>query len=158
MGFKSVILVVDDVIKARKLYEDILECEISGDFGESNVGFTGGLALYRRTMFSRISSTQSIPEKANNLAVYFEFKDLSTIRDAVCNAGYEFIHDIETQPWEQRAFRFYDDDKHIIEAAEDMDVVFTRLSNEGRNIKEIAKKTGYAVEAVEVELRKLSIM
>ena len=38
MGFKSVILVVEDVIKSRKLYEEILGCKITDDFGIYNIG------------------------------------------------------------------------------------------------------------------------
>lgn len=41
MGFKAVILVVEDVLKSRKLYEEILGCKVESDFGIYNVGFEG---------------------------------------------------------------------------------------------------------------------
>jgi len=58
MGFKSVILVVNDVYKSRTLYEGLLHCEVDGDFGEYNVGFKGGLSLYKKTLFIELTGKE----------------------------------------------------------------------------------------------------
>ena len=41
MGFRSTILVVEDVLRSRELYEHVLECKVISDFGIYNVGFEG---------------------------------------------------------------------------------------------------------------------
>ena len=83
MGFKSTILVVQDVLKSRELYENILGCKVVDDFGIYNVGFEGGLALYKESLFSELIGVEkNIIRKANNLSVYFEF-----------------VHKRKEQPW-----------------------------------------------------------
>ncbi len=106
MGFKAVILVVEDVLKSRKLYEEILGCKVESDFGIYNVGFEGGLALYKKSLFSELINNDNIVSGANNLSVYFEIDDISTLRDKVVNSGFELVHDIEEQPWGQGVFRY----------------------------------------------------
>jgi catechol 2,3-dioxygenase-like lactoylglutathione lyase family enzyme len=158
MGFKAVILVVEDVLKSRKLYEEILGCKVESDFGIYNVGFEGGLALYKKSLFSELINNDNIVSGANNLSVYFEFDDISTLRDKVVNSGFELVHDIEEQPWGQRVFRFYDYDKHIIEVAENMYVVIENMYKNGMTVPMIADKTGYAIEDVTSILQELQVM
>lgn len=66
MGFKSTILVVQDVTRSRTLYEDILGCTVEADFGIYNVGFQGGLALYREAFFSELIHRNDIVTKTHN--------------------------------------------------------------------------------------------
>jgi catechol 2,3-dioxygenase-like lactoylglutathione lyase family enzyme len=158
MGFKAVILVVEDVLKSRKLYEEILGCKVESDFGIYNVGFAGGLALYKKSLFSELINNNNIVSGANNLSVYYEIDDISTLRDKVVNSGFELVHDIEEQPWGQGVFRFYDYDKHIIEVAENMYVVIENMYKKGMTVPMIADKTGYAIEDVTSILQELQVM
>ncbi|MBN2834782.1 MAG: glyoxalase/bleomycin resistance/dioxygenase family protein [Candidatus Delongbacteria bacterium] len=155
MGFKSTILVVEDVKKSRKLYEDILMCEVVDDFGEYNVGFEGGLALYKKTLFIDLTAQEDIVLKANNLTVYFEFKNIESIEILIKEQNFEFVHNIQEQPWGQNVFRFYDYDGHMIEIAEEMDSVLLRLQNMGMSFKEISEKTGYTEDKVITDLEKI---
>ena len=53
MSFVSSIIVVEEIARSRKLYEDILKLKVTADFGIYNVGFEGGLSLYRKAFFRR---------------------------------------------------------------------------------------------------------
>lgn len=148
MGYKSVILVVEDVLKSRKLYEDVLGFTVDGDFGEYNVGFVGGVALYKKAFFRQLSGGLEIGSKPNTFVLYFEYEDLEPIEKNLLDLGLEFIHRTREQPWGQKAFRVYDFDGHILEIAEKMDVVFKRMFQENKTVEEIARITGYPLDEV----------
>ncbi|WP_438432687.1 VOC family protein [Gorillibacterium sp. sgz500922] len=143
MGFKSTILVVEDVVRSRMLYEELLGCKVEADFGIFNVGFEGGFALYKKSLFAELINSDNIVSKAQNLAVYFEFDDINSVRDKIIGSGFELLHDIKEQPWGQKVFRFYDYDNHILEIAEDMDTVLIQMHKSGMSEAAIAQKTGY---------------
>lgn len=99
MGYKSVIIVVQDVIKARNLYQDIFDMEVVEDHGIYNVGFAGGLSLYQRELFENISKVKVAESKSNSVAVYFECSNIESIQEKIQNIGLEFVHHIQEQPW-----------------------------------------------------------
>ncbi|WP_342420339.1 VOC family protein [Paenibacillus sp. FSL E2-0178] len=148
MGFKSTILVVEDVMRSRMLYEDILGCKVESDFGIYNLGFIGGFALYKKSLFAELINSNDIVFKAQNLAVYFEFDDINSLRDKIIANGFELLHDIQEQPWGQMVFRFFDYDRHIVEVAEDMDTVLVNMYKSGMSESMIANKTGYTEDDV----------
>lgn len=148
MGFKSTILVVEDVVQARILYEELLGCKVNSDFGVYNVGFEGGFALYKKSLFAELIDNDHIAVKSHNLAIYFEFDDINTIRDTIVINGFQLLHDIREQPWGQMVFRFYDYDNHIVEIAENMNSVLINMHNSGIPVSIIANKTGYTEDDV----------
>ena len=154
MSFVSSIIVVEDIARARTLYENILHLKVTADFGIYNVGFEGGLSLYRKAFFQELIGGQVHLEKHNNVVLYFEVENLEELEEEIARNGFEFIHKIREQPWKQRNFRFYDYDQHILEIAETMDVVVYRLQQNGSSVKEIASLTGYSVEQVLQEIEK----
>jgi catechol 2,3-dioxygenase-like lactoylglutathione lyase family enzyme len=156
MGFVSSIIVVEDIPQSRKLYENILHLKVAADFGVYNVGFEGGLSLYGKAFFQELIDGQVSLDKHNDVALYFEIDDLEELEREIAHHGFEFIHRIREQPWKQRTFRFYDYDNHVLEIAEKMDVVISRLFENGNSIDEIARLTGYPVDEVlqEIEKRK----
>jgi len=153
MAFLSTIIVVEDVIRSRTLYENILNCKVNGDFGIYNVGFEGGLSLYKKTLFQDlVGSHIEISKKSNSFVLYFEVDNLEDLEKVIEESGFNFIHKIREQPWGQHTFRFYDYDNHIVEIAEIMTTVLHRMQQEGKTIEEIASKTGYSKEQVSQEL------
>lgn len=154
MTFVSSIIVVEDVLRSRTLYENILHLKVNGDFGIYNVGFEGGLSLYRKAFFQELMGGQVDLGKHNNVVLYFEVDDLEELEKVISSQGFEFIHKIREQPWKQRTFRFYDYDNHILEIAEKMDIVIYRLQQNGNSTEEIAKLTGYSTAQVLQELEK----
>jgi hypothetical protein len=85
---------------------------------------------------------------------YFEVDDLEALENEIIDNGFEFIHKIREQPWKQRNFRFSDYDNHVLETAENMDVVIYSLLQNGNSIDKISKLTGYRVDQVSEELEK----
>ena len=142
MSFKRAILVVEDVLRSRYLYEHLLHQRVVADFGEYNVGFEGGVAFYQKAMFQELIERQTLLNKSHNVVLYFEVERLDELEQDLRNHGCEFLHPIREQPWRQRVFRCYDYDHHILEIAEKMDDVFVRLSHEGLTINEISSATG----------------
>ena len=121
MKFIGSIIVVEDIFRSRKLYETILHQKVTGDFGEYNVAFDGGLALYKRDLYqSLIGDELPIMSKPNNFELYFEEDDLLEIENEILKEGFEFIHKIREEPWKQQVFRFYDYDQNIVAIAESM--------------------------------------
>ena len=156
MSFVSSIIVVEEIARSRILYESILHLKVTADFGIYNVGFEGGLSLYRKAFFEELIGGQVHLARHNNVVLYFEVDDLEELEEKVAQNGFEFIHKIREQPWKQRNFRFYDYDQHVLEIAEKMDVVIDRLRQNGSSLEEIASVTGYSVEQVaqEIEMHK----
>jgi catechol 2,3-dioxygenase-like lactoylglutathione lyase family enzyme len=147
MAYVSSIIVVEDILRSRQLYEKILQLKVTADFGINHVGFEGGLSLYRRALLAELIGRQANLGKHHNLVLYFEVDNLAELEREIAQHGLEFIHRIKEQPWKQRAFRFYDYDQHVLEIAERMDIVFRRLIQEN-TIEETARLTGYTVEQV----------
>ena len=158
MSFISSIIVVEDVLRSRSLYETILHLKVTADFGIYNVGFEGGLSLYRKAFFEELIADQVHLGKHHNVVLYFEVDDLEALEKTISAHGFEFLHPIQEQPWKQRNFRFYDYDAHIIEVAERMPAVLSRLQQSGLSSAEIAEATGYSVVQVLQELETLHQM
>jgi hypothetical protein len=84
--------------------------------------------------------------------LYFETENLEAAQARLKLSGAKFIHEIEEQPWGQRAMRLYDLDGHIIEIGESMGSSILRLHEQGLSMQEIVKKTGMPNEFVEAAL------
>ncbi len=143
MAFISSIIVVEDIPRSRQLYEGILHLKVTADFGIYNVGFEGGLSLYRKAFFEEIAGVQADLLTHHQVVLYFEIDDIEGLEKEIVEQGFEFVHRIREQPWKQRNFRFYDYDNHILEVAEKMDMVFRRLVEEGWTVEDMARVTGY---------------
>ena len=154
MSFVSSIIVVEDIARSRMLYETILKLKVIADFGIYNMGFEGGLSLYRKAFFQELLDDQVHLAKHHNVVLYFEVDDLEALEKQIHEHGFGVIHNIKEQPWKQRNFRFYDYDDHVLEVAERMDVVIARLQQAEHSIEEIAKFTGYSVDQVLQEIEK----
>lgn len=148
MSFASSIIVVEDVVRSRHLYEEILNQQVVADFGIYNVGFEGGFAMYKKTLFQELVDGLDIVGKSNSFVLYFEVENLAELEEEIAKNGFEFIHRTREQPWKQMVFRFYDYDNHIVEIAERMDAVSYRLHREGKTEEEISELTGIPVDQV----------
>ena len=155
MGFICSIIIVEDIARSRKLYEEVLQMKVTSDFGVLyNIGFEGGLSMYRKGFFEELIQGKVKLAKNNNVSLYFEVDDLDGLEKEIAAQGLEFVHGVREQPWKQRTFRFYDFDNHVLEVAEKMDVVLHRLKRNGHSLEEIAGFTGYTVAQVQAGLEK----
>jgi catechol 2,3-dioxygenase-like lactoylglutathione lyase family enzyme len=142
MKFICTIVVVEDIGRSRKLYEEILGQKVIAEFGDNNIAFEGGLALYKKSLYQSLLGEDRIMNKSNNFELYFEEDNLIDFEKAVMENGFSFIHTIREEPWKQQSFRFYDYDNNIVVLAETMEKVTHRLFKENNTIGEIAKMTG----------------
>jgi hypothetical protein len=149
MKFNCSIIVVEDIFRSRKLYEDILHQKVIADFGEYNVSYEGGLAFYNKNLYQNlIGADRSISSKSNNFELYFETKDLKIVENEIIKNEFEFLHPIREEPWKQLVFRFYDYDQNIVTIAETMEEATMRLFRENHTIDDIANMTGLHVDEV----------
>lgn len=51
MSFCCSIIIVEDVIKSKEFYVNILGMEVEEDFGEFNYGLKNGLSIYQKKIF-----------------------------------------------------------------------------------------------------------
>lgn len=154
MKFMATLVLVDDIKRARELYEGVLEQKVKFDYGE-NITYEGDFALHEREHFEALIKKKSI-KKSNSFEIYFEHNDLEPIEAKIKELGLEFVHGVVEQPWRQRVLRFYDFDKNLIEIGEGLDYLAYRLSEEGLSIEKIAQTTYMSPESVKESIDKYS--
>ncbi len=152
MKYVCSLVVVENVERARKLYEKILNQKVITDFGE-NVGFEGGFAIHKREHFEGLINGNKVLLGSNTFELYFEDDDLENVEKKLTTEGITFIHHIKEQPWRQRVMRFYDYDKNIIEIGERLEHTAYRLYKDGLPIEEITKYTFMPKEMIEAAIK-----
>ena len=147
--YNGSVFFVDNVEKSKRFYTDILGQKIEMDFGRC-VGFIGGFSIWKRSYALKMMDLkeEDTSTNKNDAELYFEIEDLDTLFAKLKRERIKFVHDIIKQPWEQRCFRIYDPDNHIIEFAEPMTIVIERLYDEGLTHNQIVKKSLMPIEIV----------
>lgn len=156
MRFVCPLVVVQDMAVAREFYHNVLGQEVKYDFGE-NIEFQGGFSIHLADHFQGL-----LPEgktitrgQTHNFELYFETEELDVTITRLKNAGVTFAHEIITQPWQQRAMRFYDPDGNLIEVGEAMETVVARLYKAGLTMAEVSEKSSMPLSFVEDVISKL---
>lgn len=148
MKFDGTLLIVDDIEKTKKIYQDVLNQIVTMDLGE-HVVFESGLALqvnYQTLIGKPLKKIQG----ANNFQLYFEVDDISECEERLkAEKDLIFLHPIKEYPWGQRSMRIYDVDKNIVELAESMDSVIKNFLKQGLSREETAKRTMYPLDYIE---------
>ncbi|NCA91946.1 glyoxalase [bacterium] len=150
MKYLGTLLAVKDIEKAKKFYCDIFELTVVSDFG-ANVSLSCGISFQTIASWKNLigKEEEEIILKNNAIEVYFEVEDLDAFSQKIAlYPNIEYVHKMVEQPWGQRAIRFYDMDKHIIEVGEDMSVVVKRFLKSGLNEEQTAKRMGVPIECV----------
>ncbi len=141
--FHSAVLLVADVEKSKRFYSVVLGQRIVFDFGR-NVVFEGGLAIWDRDYALDLifrEQRDAFQVRTDSAEFYFETRDLEKLFERLSKEEVEFIHSIREEPWGQRVFRVFDFDGHILEFAESMESVVSRLGRQGFGVDEIARKS-----------------
>lgn len=155
--FEVVVFFVENVDRSKTFYTQILDQKIKFDHGR-NVIFESGLSIWEKkyALDTIFGEKRNIIEPGHyNAEIYFESAQLDEIYQKITDTDIELIHPIHEHPWGQRAFRFFDPDKHIIEIGEPMPVVILRYHSEGMAKEEIHEKTTMPVEYIEEILQKI---
>ena len=156
MKYTAILVVVDDITQSRKLYEELLGLRIVADYGE-NITFEGGLSLHKREHFETLINGRKTFKKSNSFEIYFEEDDIEKIYEKIKQHGFEFLHEISEQPWRQKVFRFYDNDKNIVEIGETLEHTAYRLHCENMSLDQICKTTYLDEETVKRSIAKYAL-
>jgi catechol 2,3-dioxygenase-like lactoylglutathione lyase family enzyme len=147
MKYICSLITVSDIKRSRDFFEKVLEQKVESDYGR-NVSF-GGFSIHLRSHFQTLIENKEIVVGGNNFELYFEYDNLEKIVKKLKTEKVEFIHEIQEAPWRQRAIKFYDPDKNIIEIGETMESLSFRLHQQGNDFDAISKMTGLSKEFIE---------
>jgi predicted enzyme related to lactoylglutathione lyase len=149
------VLFVKDVTISKEFYEKILDQEVVLNIQNINIGFKSGLGLWQKQYAENLIFEKEIkPNDApGKFEVYFETSQVDELFDKIQKSNIKVLHPIKTQPWQQRVFRMYDPDDHIIEVGETMENVVKRLYKSDMSIESISEKTFMPKEVVEAMLK-----
>ena len=115
MKLKNVLIVVKDIEKSRRFYEDLFGLELIQDNG-GNMVLTEGLVLQEERYWKEFLGKEIIPEN-NSSELYFEERDLEGFVEKLENYYPEvrYVNRLMTHSWGQKVIRFYDPDGNLIE-------------------------------------------
>ena len=115
MKLKNVLIVVKDIEKSRKYYEELFGLELILD-NDGNMILTEGLVLQDVRYWKEFLGTDVITRN-NSCELYFEEKDiegfaakLEKLYPDTC-----YVNRMMTHSWGQKVIRFYDPDGNLIE-------------------------------------------
>lgn len=139
MKFKNPLLVITDMNQTVEFYKKVLGLHVIMDFG-ANKTLTGGLCLQTLETWKGFIGTENITFGSNSAEVYFEEDDFDEFADRLKKCDIEYVHPIMEHSWGQRAVRFYDPDKHIIEVGENIKAVCRRFLDSGMTPEQTAER------------------
>ena len=148
MRLKNVLIVVKDIDRSKRFYQDLFGLRTITDFG-GNVILTEGLVLQDKSTWEQLIEKETI-HGDGDMELYFEENQMD-----------DFLKKLEAYPepvrylnkpmehaWGQRVVRFYDPDRHIIEVGENMRAVCRRFLGSGLTPEETAARMDVPVEYV----------
>ena len=121
MKLKNVLIVVNDIERARKYYHDLFGLEMILD-NDGNMILTEGLVLQDASIWKRFLGKDIVPRNHAS-ELYFEERDIEGfVRKLETHyPDTEYINHLMTHSWGQRVVRFYDLDGNLIEVGTPME-------------------------------------
>lgn len=118
MALKNILFVVNDIEKSVGFYKELFGLQVIRDFG-NNVILSEGLVLQERRSFEELIG-KKVSRGGNDAVLYFVESDLDAFAEKLKNSSFEiqYVHELTTYEWGQRAIRIYDPDQHVIEIGE----------------------------------------
>ena len=119
MKLKNILIVVNDIEKSKRFYEELFGLRVITDFGE-NVILTEGLVLQQKTIWQE-GIKKEVNFGGHDAELYFEENDMEGFLAKLKNSELEveFIEEkTPNHPWGGRVVRIYDPDRHVIEVGE----------------------------------------
>ena len=142
MKFKNPLLVVTDMEVSKIFYREVLGLHVIMDFG-ANITLTGGICLQTKESWLKLIQAENneLSFSGMDMELYFEEDSFDIFLEKIKKVtSLEYVHPVVEHPWGQRAVRFYDPDRHIIEVGENMETVCRRFFNTGMTVEEIATR------------------
>lgn len=149
MKLKNPMLVVTDIDKSVEFYNKVLGLRVVTDFG-ANKTLTGGLSLQTAETYREFIENENITFGGNSFEIYFEEDDFDLFLERLENCGIEYVHPVKEHSWGQRAVRFYDPDKHIIEVGENIKSVCRRFLDSGMTPEQVAERMDVPLKFVNI--------
>ena len=115
MKLKNFLIVVKDIEKSRRFYEDLFGLEMLVD-NDGNMVLSDGLALQEEKYWKEFLGKDIIPE-SNSCELYFEEADIEGFISKLESMYPEvkYVNRLMTHSWGQKVIRFYDPDGNLIE-------------------------------------------
>ncbi|WP_270791878.1 VOC family protein [Enterococcus avium] len=143
MDYQGTLIAVKDIEKAKDFYLSVFGLKVMVDAGV-HVQLTGGVSLQTTGSWADFiyKKESDIILENNASELYFESDDIDAFLDLLeKREDIVYLHPVIEHSWGQRAVRFYDLDKHIIEVAEKISMVVKRFIDSGLTIEETAERT-----------------
>ena len=120
MKLKNILIVVQDIEKSRKFYQDLFGIELVLD-NDGNMILTEGLVLQDEKIWKSFLNRDIVP-KSNSCELYFEEQDIESFIEKLerLYPSIEYVNRLMTHSWGQRVIRFYDLDGNLIEVGTPM--------------------------------------
>ena len=150
MKFVSPLIAVSDLEKSKRFYFEVLGLEVVNDFG-ANVVLTGGINLQTKDTWATFIQKQSneISFGGNASELYFDEDDFDSFIQRLDGLqDIQYLHRVLEHSWGQRAVRFYDPDRHIIEVGENIAMVVRRFLDGGQSIEETAVRMDVPIDFI----------
>ena len=142
-------LVVTDIDRSVEFYNKVLGLRVIADFG-ANKTLTGGLSLQTAETYREFIETDNITFGGNSFEIYFEEDDFDRFLERLENCDIEYVHLVKEHSWGQRAVRFYDPDRHIIEVGENLKSVCRRFLDSGMTPEQVAERMDVPLKFVNI--------
>jgi len=115
MRLKNILIVVKDIEKSRKFYQDLFGIDLVLD-NDGNMILTEGLVLQDEKIWKRFLHREIVP-KNNSCELYFEEQDIEAFIEKLerLYPTIEYVNPLMTHSWGQQVIRFYDLDGNLIE-------------------------------------------
>ena len=150
MKYEGTMIVVKDIERSKRFYQEVLGLEVVKDFG-ANVTLTGGVILQTLNTWKGFIQKQDsqILFENNAAELYFEEDEMDAFLEKLQQIPHiEYVNPVIEYSWGQRVVRFYDPDKHIIEVGENMTLFVRNLFGDGLSVDEIVAKMDVPVDFV----------
>ena len=115
MKLKNILIVVEDIEKSKKFYQDMFGLDVLLD-REGNVILAEGLVLQEARSWKQCVGEKVIsPNQA--FALYFEETDIEKFDERLKRLYPQvtYVHPLTEYEWGQKVVRFYDPDGNLIE-------------------------------------------
>ena len=115
MKLKNFLIVVKDIERSRRFYEDLFGLKMLVD-NDGNMVLSDGLALQEEKYWKEFLGKDIIPE-SNSCELYFEEADIEGFINKLESMYPEvkYVNRLMTHSWGQKVIRFYDPDGNLIE-------------------------------------------
>ena len=153
MKYTGTLIAVTDMEKSKAFYRDVLGLAVTADFG-ANVTLAGVVVLQTMETWKELIQSDEITLDNRASELYFEETDMDTFLSHLQNRGVSYVHPPLEHSWGQRAVRFYDPDRHIIEVGEDITMVVKRFAAQNMTVAQIAKRMDVPEDFVRQSLEK----